>query len=95
VLTRIENHYQMRGRINYRLQVRENDEVINTYQLSSRRSEVTVYKDDNTLIPGKGCEFVINVPKGRHIYEILSLNQDKNTVLGRLLIPEKDVKLRE
>lgn len=95
VLTRVENHYQMRGRIQYRVQVKEDNEVINTYQLSSRRSEVTVYKDDNTLIPGKGCEFVINVPRGRHTYEIFSLNQDKSTVLGRLLIPENDVKLEE
>jgi hypothetical protein len=95
VLTRIENHYQMRGRIHYRVQVKENEEVINTYQLSSRRSDITVYKNDKTLIPGKGREFVINVPKGRHVYEILSLDQDKSTVLGRLLIPKKDVKLEE
>jgi hypothetical protein len=85
----------MKGRIQYRVQVKENNKVINTYQLSSRRSEVTVYEDDNTLIPGKGCEFVIEVPKGNHTYEILSLDQDKNTVLGRLLIPKKDVKLEK
>jgi hypothetical protein len=95
VLTRVENHLHMKGRIQYRVQVKENNKVINTYQLSSRRSEVTVYEDDNTLIPGKGCEFVIEVPKGNHTYEILSLDQDKNTVLGRLLIPKKDVKLEK
>ncbi len=66
VLTRIENHFQMKGRILYRVQVKENDKVINTYQLSSRRSEIAVYKDDTELIPGKACEFVINVPKGKH-----------------------------
>lgn len=93
ILTRIENHYQMRGRINYRIQVKENSRVINTYQLNSRRSEVTVYKDDTNLIPGKGCEFVIDVPKGKHIYEIVSLDKDKSSVLGRILIPKKDVKL--
>jgi len=95
VLTRIENHNHMRGRIHYRLQVKENDEIINTYQLSSRRSEITVYKNDNELIPGKGCEFVIDVPKGRHIYEILPLDKDKSTVLGRILLPKKDVKLEK
>lgn len=95
VLTRIENHYQMKGRIHYRIQVKKNDKVINTYQLSSRRSEVAVYKDNKELIPGKACEFVINVPKGRHIYEILPLDKDKSTVLGRLLFPKKDVKLEE
>ena len=93
VLIRIENHYQMKGRILYRVQIIENGEVKNTYQLSSRRSEVAVYKDDKDLIPGKACEFVIDVPKGRHTYEIVPLDKDKNTVLGRFLIPEKDVKL--
>jgi hypothetical protein len=95
VLTRIENHYQMKGRIHYRLQVKEKDKVINTYQLSSRRSEVTVYKSNKELIPGKACEFVINVPKGRHTYEIFPLDKDKSTVLGRFLIPKKDVKLEK
>ena len=95
VMTRIENHYQMKGRIHYRLQVKEDDKVINTYQLSSRRSEIAVYKDDKDLIPGKACEFVIDVPKGKHTYEILPLDQDKSSVLGRLLLPKKDVKLEE
>lgn len=92
VLTRIENHYQMKGRIHYRIQVKEKGEVINTYQLSSRRSEITMYKDDNELIPGKACEFVIDVPRGKHSYEIFTLDEDKNTLLGRFLFPKKDVK---
>lgn len=93
VFTRIENHYQMKGRINYRIQVKENNKVISTYQLSSRRSEVAVYKEDRDLIPGKACEFVIEVPKGKHIYEVLPLDKDKSTILGRCLLPEKDVSL--
>jgi len=93
VLTRIENHYQMKGRIHYRMQVMESGTVINSYQLSSRRSEVTTYKNNTELVPGKACEFVINVPKGRHTYEILPLDKDKNTLLGRFLLPKKDVKL--
>ncbi len=95
VLTRIENHYQMRGRIHYRVQVLEDQKVINTYQLSSSRSGVTVYKDNTELVPGKGCEFVIDVPKGRHSYTIFPLDEDKSTLLGRLLIPKKDVKLEK
>ncbi|MCD4734586.1 MAG: hypothetical protein K8R53_00955 [Bacteroidales bacterium] len=95
VLTRIENHFQMKGRILYRLQVKQNGKVINTYQLSSRRSEVAVYKDDKNLIPGKACEFVVIVPNGRQVYEIVPLDKDKSTVLGRCLIPEKDVSLED
>ncbi len=93
VLTRLENHFQMKGRIHYRMQVKEEGKVINTYQLSSRRSEIAEYKNDNKLIPGKACEFVINAPRGRHTYEILPLDKDKNTILGRFLLPKKDVKL--
>lgn len=93
VLTRIENHFNMKGRIHYRVQVKEKGDILNTYQLSSRHSEIAVYKDDKTLIPGKACEFVINVPRGRHTYEILPLDKDKTTLLGRCLLPKKDVKL--
>jgi hypothetical protein len=93
VLTRTENHYQMKGRINYRVQVREDGKVINTYQLSSKVSEVAVYDDRKDLVPGMACEFVIFVPAGKHVYEIVPLDQDKNTLLGRLLIPKKDCKL--
>lgn len=92
VMTRVENHYHMKGRINYRLQVTENGEVINTYHLSSRRSEVTTYLEDDSLVPGKACEFIINVPSGKHTYEIAPLDKDKVTILGRVLIPESDVK---
>jgi len=93
VLSRIENHFQMKGTIHYRLQVKENGQVINTYQLSSKHSETANYEDNKDLIPGKACEFVIIVPKGKHVYEVLPLDKDKSTVLGRLLLPEKDTKL--
>ncbi len=93
VLTRVENHYQMKGRINYRMQVVEKGKVINTYQLNSRRSEITLYKNNTELVPGKAREFVINVPAGRHSYEVLPLDKDKNTLLGRFLLPKEDVKL--
>jgi len=93
VLTRSENKYNMKGRINYRLQIKENNEVINIYQLSSKPSEITSYKTIKELIPGKACEFVIIVPKGKHRYEIIPLDKDKKSILARLFIPEKDVKL--
>jgi len=95
VLTRTENHFQMKGRINYRVQVKENGKVINTYQLYSKVSELAVYKDVKDLIPGTACEIVIIVPGGKHVYEILPLDQDKSSLLGRLLIPVKDVKLEK
>ena len=75
VLNRIENHYYMKGRINYRLQVKEDGDVKHTYLLSSVRSEVTTYKKDSEKIPGKAKEIVISVPDGTHIYEITPLER--------------------
>lgn len=95
VLTRTENQYQMKGRINYRVQVKENNIVLNTYQLHSKPSEVAVYKDVKNLIPGTACEVVIYVPKGKHVYEILPLDKDKGSLLGRMLLPKKDVSLEK
>lgn len=93
VLTRFENHYDMKGTINYRLQLKENGNVIHTYLLNSTFSDVTSYKDNNKLIPGKAKEFYIEVPKGKHTYIITPLDKDKNTILARVLFPKKDVKL--
>jgi hypothetical protein len=95
ILSRVENQYQMKGRINYRLQVKEDGEIKNTYMLSSVRSEVTVYRKGCGRIPGKAREIVVYVPKGKHIYEVIPLDKDKDTILARVLFPKKDVKLKE
>ena len=95
VFTRLENTPEMRGRIQYRLQVRENDRVINTFQLSSRRSDITVYGDSqyDELVPGRAVEIVIPVPKGRHRFQILPMDQDKSTLLARFMLPRSDLAL--
>jgi hypothetical protein len=91
VLTRVENSFSMKGRASYRVQVRQGPEVIQSYQLSSRRSETTLYKDNAKLVPGSVREIVFTVPKGKHRYEIISL--DNHTILGQVLFPQKDAKL--
>lgn len=93
VFTRCEFHYKMRGAVNYRIQVKMDDQVIHTYQLSNRRSETTTYKALDNLVPGRANEFVLNIPKGKHKIEIIPLDCDKNGVICRLMIPENDVKL--
>lgn len=95
ILSRVENHYQMKGRIDYRLQLKEDGMIKNTYQLSSVRSEVTVYKKGKEKTPGKAKEIVFSVPSGTHSYELIPLDKDKNTILARVLFPKKDVKLKE
>jgi uncharacterized membrane protein len=95
VLTRFENHYDMKGRIDYRIQLKENGKIIHTYLLSSLYSEVTAYKKNSKLVPGKAREFYIQVPPGKHNYTVIPLDKDKRTILARVLFPKKDVKLEE
>lgn len=95
VLTRFENHSNMKGRIDYRLQLKENGSVIHTYLLSSTFSDETTYKHEDKLIPGKATEFYIEVPSGRHIYTVVPMDKDKNNILARVLFPKKDVKLED
>lgn len=94
ILSRVENHYYMKGRINYRLQVSEDGKLKNTYLLNSIRSDVTTYKKKCGSVPGKAKEIIINVPEGKHIYKIIPLDKDKSSVLARILFPKKDVILK-
>ena len=91
VLNRFEFDYRTKGKINFRVEVREDKKVMNIFMLCSDRSDVTRYKKDSKHIPGKANEIVINVPSGTHIYEINSL--DQYSVLARILFPKKDIKL--
>jgi hypothetical protein len=91
IMTRVENTFDMKGRANYRLQIRERGNVLQTFQLSSQRSETTTYRNNQKLVPGKAREIVFRVPKGRHQYEISGL--DRGTLLGQIMFPQKDARL--
>ncbi|HEY6625953.1 MAG TPA: hypothetical protein VIZ21_03280 [Ignavibacteriaceae bacterium] len=91
VLNRVEFDYKMKGRLSYRVEVKEDRKLKNTYMLCSDRSDVTKYKKDKKKTPGKANEIFINVPAGTHIYEINTM--DNYSILGRILFPKKDIKL--
>ena len=91
VLNRIEFDYKMKGRLNYRVEVKEDKKLKNTYMLCADRSDVTKYRKEKNKTPGKANEIVINVPSGTHSYEIITL--DKYQIVGRVLFPKKDIKL--
>jgi hypothetical protein len=91
VLNRIEFDYKMKGKMNYRVEVKEDKKIKNTYILCTDRSDVTRYKKDGKSTPGKANEIAISVPSGTHTYEIVTL--DKCSVLARILFPKKDIKL--
>ncbi|MFI5237451.1 MAG: hypothetical protein ACHQLA_05915 [Ignavibacteriales bacterium] len=93
VLNRVEFDYTMKGKINYRIEVKEDKKVKNTYMLCTDRSDVTRYKKDGEKTPGKANEIVITVPSGTHSYTLLPL--DNCFVLARILFPKKDMTLEE
>ena len=95
VFTRVENSYDMLGRVNYRVRVKNNGKIMNTYMISSVRSEVARYKNNDKLVPGKAREITIQVPKGKNTYKIFPIDNNTSTLLGRLFIPKKDVHLEE
>ncbi len=91
VMTRVENSFNMKGRAHYRLQIKQNGQVLQSFQLSSKRSETTIYKNNHKLVPGKAREIVFKVPKGLQRYEITPL--DGHSLLGQVMFPRKDAKL--
>ncbi|MEM9290653.1 MAG: hypothetical protein AAGD01_03135 [Acidobacteriota bacterium] len=93
IFTRLENSPEMRGRVHYRLQVRIDGEVVNTFQLSSRRSDLATYRDEDSLVPGRAAEIVLPIPAGAHRLEIHSLDPDKSTLLARFMLPKEDLGL--
>ncbi|MEM8963879.1 MAG: hypothetical protein AAGD38_20515 [Acidobacteriota bacterium] len=93
VFTRTENTPEMRGRIHYRIQVLADGDVINTFQLSSRRSQITTYHKEDSLVPGTAAEIVIPVGSGRHRLELVPLDPDKSTLLARFMLPREDLAL--
>jgi len=80
VLNRVEFDYRMKGKLNYRIEVKEDKKVKNTYMLCADHSDITKYKKDGKRTPGKANEIVISVPSGTHTYEIITL--DKCSVLA-------------
>jgi hypothetical protein len=81
----------MDGSVHYRMQVKENGKVINTYQLSNRLSDVSFFKEMKNVTPGKASKIVINVPEGKHTYEIVPLEDFKSGVYSKLMIIKDDV----
>ena len=93
ILNRVEFDYKMKGKLSYRIEVKEDKKIKNTYMLCSDRSDVTRYKKNGKMIPGKANEIVINVPSGTHKYELVPL--DSYTFLAKILFPRKDINLDE
>lgn len=85
--TRVEFEYWMEGEVNYRITVMEDSKVKGTFQLSSDRSETTIYQDNGELIPGKWRRFKVGVPDGEHTYRFTMSDSEKSALI-KILLPE-------
>ncbi len=96
VLARLEYDVTMRGELKYRMLVFEDGTLKNTFILSTRLSDVTVYKEEGAEKRlARGESFYIEVPPGQHTYTF-GMRDNGWTSLLKFYIPVKalDNKIR-
>jgi len=85
ILTRLQFSDSMGQEESYRLRVSEGKKVIGTYYFNTERSSTSQIEGRMDKVPGKWRSCEINVPKGKHRYDIEVLDRDK-VVLTRFIL---------
>ena len=85
ILTRLQFSDSMGQEESYRLRVSEGEKVMGTYYFNTERSSASQIKGRMDKVPGKWRSCEINVPKGKHRYDIEVLDRDK-VVLTRFIL---------
>jgi len=90
VIARLEFDFSMRGDKPFRVQVSENDHVVQTVPFVGKVSGAATYSKTSSKVIGRGETFYFDVPVGKHRYLITT--PDKGTsVLLRFYLPQKDL----
>jgi hypothetical protein len=95
VITRLEFNRRMKGKYSYQVQIFEDDQLIQTRQYRTYKSDAASYKKIMNVTPGRSRSFLIPVPKGRHVYRFSPVTLQKETVITKILIPQKDIGIME
>ena len=85
ILTRLEFSESMGQEESYRLKVSEGNRIIGTYYFNTERSSTSQIPKRLDKVPGKWRSCEINVPKGKHLYNIEVLGK-KKSILARFLM---------
>ncbi|MFH0765791.1 MAG: hypothetical protein V2A61_05165 [Calditrichota bacterium] len=89
-IARLEFDHSMRGAKTFRVQAREGDKVLFTKPFTTDVSGAASYNKPNDKVIGKGENFYITVPEGKH--KIVVDTPDAGlSVLFRFYIPQKDL----
>ncbi len=89
-VSRLEFDHSMRGKKPYRVQVSQNSHVILTDFFNAEISGTATYSEKSDKVLGKGEIFFIDVPEGKHRYQISTPDPDIS-VIFRFYLPEKDL----
>lgn len=96
ILLRLGFTCDMKGKIDYRLTIREDKKIKNTYQISAQNSSQSIFKNIKELTPGMANFIIIDVPTGTHSYEIYPAGRNSPRLFCRILVFEsKPVKKKE
>jgi len=90
VVSRLEFDHTMRGEKQYRVQVSEGDQVILTEPVKTGVSGTATYSEKSSCVLGKGKDFYIEVPSGKHRYQIKSPDSSIG-VIFRFYLPQRDL----
>lgn len=91
VLSRLIRSYEDKGRSRYKISVKQNKILKNTYQLSSKKSHLAQLHPKSSFTLSKAKEISIDVPSGKHTYEFKLKSPKNKTALMRFLLPENEV----
>jgi hypothetical protein len=95
VITRLEFNRRMKGKHSYQIQIYEDDQLIQTRQYRTYKSDVASYHEVSSLSPGRSRSFLISVPKGKHVYALKPVGLQSESVIVKILIPQKDIGILE
>jgi len=90
VVARLEFDHTMRGDKPFRVQVMEDNNIVQTNPFNGKISATAAYSKPSDKVIGRGNSFFVAVPEGKHRYLVTTPDKG-NTVLLRFYMPQKDL----
>ena len=94
VYTRLDFDHTMNGAQNYSLELLRDGESVNTYHYHATKLSAAAYIERPEILPGDRKLLRINVPRGRHRFELRCVRPEACGIAAQIRIPDADVKPR-